>query len=322
GPRGPLGSHRARRRARPGRRRPARRPRRGAHPRHGGLHRDRRRPHRGAQHRAGRERRAHHRRLGPSRHAGPGGHHRPRDGLPGVQAAQHRARRPRLGGAVPAATVTGLGLRRADPRPLLLHQRLLRRPGGHRGLRLDARHRGGPGGAALRIPRGLRRPRGRRPGARLGAHRQLTAGVRLRGRRARGGVLGPHRRRGAHPPGGAGAPGPGVGLRRPVAGRLPAGRCQLGPHGGLRALRGPGDRRVLPPRQRGEPQARLGHGGVPRGTGLATGHRHPDLRRPHLARGLALRRRLDRLRRALLLAGRPGDPRAPRPRPRRRARDL
>ena len=41
-----------------------------------------------------------------------------------------------------------------------------------RGLRGDGDHRGRPGGAALRLPRRLRRPRGRRPGARVGAHRQ------------------------------------------------------------------------------------------------------------------------------------------------------
>ena len=79
----------------------------------------------------------------------------------------------------------GWGTRAADPRPVLRDQRLLRRAGEGRRLRDDADHRGRPGGAALRLPRGLRRPRGRRPGARLGADRQLAARVQLRRARRR-----------------------------------------------------------------------------------------------------------------------------------------
>ena len=104
-----------------------------------------------------------------------------------------------------------------------------------------------PGGAALRLPRRLRRPRGRRPGAGLGAHRQLAAAFSCE--------LGDDARRGAatgSPASGlTRAPTPSAAtcttvVRRPAAGRVRAGRRQHRPHGGLGALRRPGRRRVRP----------------------------------------------------------------------------
>ena len=84
------------------------------------------------------------------------------------------ARRPRLAGPLPAAAVAGLGHAARDPRSLLLDQRLLRRARAGRRLRHDGDHRGRAGGAALGLPRGVRRARARRPGAGLGAHRLLA----------------------------------------------------------------------------------------------------------------------------------------------------
>ena len=52
-----------------------------------------------------------------------------------------------------------------------------------RRLRVDGDHRRRAGGAALGVPRRVRRPRGGRPHAGLGADRQLTAGVQLPARR-------------------------------------------------------------------------------------------------------------------------------------------
>ena len=69
----------------------------------------------------------------------------------------------------------GWGTPGADPQPLLLDQRVLRRPGEGRGLRVDGDHRGGTAGPAVRLPGRLRPARGRRPGPRLRADRQLPA---------------------------------------------------------------------------------------------------------------------------------------------------
>ncbi len=91
---------------------------------------------------------------------------------------------------------TGLGLRPRDPRPGLRDQRLLRRPGEDRRLRVDGDHRCRPGGAAVRLPGRVRRPRGRRSGDRLGAHRTLAGGLQLRDlRRRRVRRPGAHRQR-------------------------------------------------------------------------------------------------------------------------------
>ena len=55
-------------------------------------------------------------------------------------------------------------------------------------------HRGGTAGAAVGVPVGVRRPRGGRPRARLGAHRLLPCHVQLRPRRGRAvGRRGPRR---------------------------------------------------------------------------------------------------------------------------------
>ena len=140
----------------------------------------------------------------------------------------------------------GWGTPRADPRPVLRDQRLLRRARRGRRLRVDADHRGRAGGAALRLPRGVRRPRGRRPGARLRADRQLAArpsrcvldddadeaADRLRDVRADP----PRRRRTPR-------------RARPRSATLALGgfaarRRHDGPHGGLRPLRGPRDRHL------------------------------------------------------------------------------
>ena len=77
----------------------------------------------------------------------------------------------------------------------------------------DGDHRRRAGGAALRLPRGVRRPRARGPGLRLGAHRLLAGLARLPAAR---------RRRGGRP----GSPR-GRGPRRP---RRPARRAHLGRH--------------------------------------------------------------------------------------------
>ena len=68
----------------------------------------------------------------------------------------------------------GWGTAERGPGPGLRHQRVLRRAGRRRRLRVAGDHRGRPGGAALGLPRRLRRPRGRRPRARLRADRQLA----------------------------------------------------------------------------------------------------------------------------------------------------
>ena len=65
----------------------------------------------------------------------------------------------------------GWGTTAAGARPLLRDQQVLRRAGEDRRLQVDADHRGCAEGAALGLSRGLRGPRGRRPGPRLRAHR-------------------------------------------------------------------------------------------------------------------------------------------------------
>ena len=125
----------------PGRRRAAARPR--------GLHRDGRRPHGLPVDRAGRERRPDRRGGRASRAAGPGRVHRARDGVPGVQAREHRVRRQRLARAVPAAAEPGVGHRAAGHRSRTTPRtrsstRWSRSPATRHG-----HHRGGAGGAAL-----------------------------------------------------------------------------------------------------------------------------------------------------------------------------
>ena len=71
----------------------------------------------------------------------------------------------------------GWGTAAADPRPLLLREPVLRRAGQGRRLPDHADHRGGPDGAALGVPGGLRGPCRRRTRTRLGADRlQPVAG--------------------------------------------------------------------------------------------------------------------------------------------------
>ena len=158
-------------------RRPAARPRE--------LHGHRRRPHRRDVDRAGRERRPDRRRRRAARTAGPGRHHRDRDGVPGVEAAEPRRRRPRLARHLPAAAEPGLGHREADHGPVLLDQRLLRRAGEGRRLPGHGDHRRRAGGAALGLPRRVRRPRAGRPRDRQRDVGQQQGSVHLRRRRAR-----------------------------------------------------------------------------------------------------------------------------------------
>ena len=70
----------------------------------------------------------------------------------GVEGAQRQVRRPRLARAVPAAALAGLGHRRADPRPRVLDEQVLRRPREDQGLR-----------SRWTSPRPPRRCSGRRP---------------------------------------------------------------------------------------------------------------------------------------------------------------
>ena len=104
-----------------------------------------------------------------ARDAAAGRDHRDRDRDAGVEGAQRQVRRPRLARPVPAAALAGLGHGRADPRPRVLDEQVLRRPGEGRGLRVDGHRRGRAGGAALRGGRGLRPARGAGPGDRVGA---------------------------------------------------------------------------------------------------------------------------------------------------------
>ena len=160
----------------------------------------------------------------PARDARPRRVDRARDGVPGVEDLQRRARRPRLARALPAAPVAGLGHPRGDPRPRLLDQHVLRRPRPGRGVRGDAHHRGRSGGPALRLPRGVRRPRGRRPRARLRPDRRDPGWpllVRDPHRRRRG-VRRP-RRRGADGARVGGARGAGQRVRRALHGRIRPG---------------------------------------------------------------------------------------------------
>ena len=103
--------------------------------------------------------------------------------------------------------------------------------------------------------------------------------------------------------------------------RLRAGRRLLGPHGGLGALRGPGDRHLRAADQRGQPASAAGrsrHYLVAQADRLSINTIIFDDR--IWRAGSRCERRLDRLRRAVLVRRRPRDPRAPRPRARRRRR--
>ena len=88
--------------------------------------------------------------------------HRDRD--PGVQAAQHHLRRPRLPRPVPAAPAPGLGhARRRSPTRSTPATSSTTRWSRSRATR-HADHQGRPEGAAQRLPRGVRRPRAARGG--------------------------------------------------------------------------------------------------------------------------------------------------------------
>ena len=142
--------------------------------------------------------------------------------------------------------------------PVLRHERVLRRPGGGRRLRVDADHRGGTAGAALRLPRGVRRPRGRRPVARVGADRQLPRRVQLRHRRRCRGGERPAEGVRADPARGRRTPRRPGRVRRPGPRRVRARRRARRPHGGIRPLRRPRDRHLRAPDHAGEQGRRAG----------------------------------------------------------------
>ena len=91
--------------------------------------------------RPGEQRRRDHRHRGAARDAAAGRDDRDRDRDAGVEGAQREVRRPRLARAVPAAALAGLGHRRADPRPRVLDEQVLRRPRQDQGLPVDGHRR-------------------------------------------------------------------------------------------------------------------------------------------------------------------------------------
>ena len=155
------------------------------------------------------------------------------------------------------------------------------------------------------LPRGVRRPRGRRPGARLGAHRQLAARVQLRRGGRRAARARPARRGRADPPGRA--------VRRDLVaafgdlslGGFAPGGVTTGHMEGSAHYEGRAIDVFVRPIDAGQPTPRLGDRAVPRRPGRPA--RHPDrhLRRPDLDRRGPLGQRLARLRRA---PSGPGDP--------------
>ena len=97
------------------------------------------------------------------------------------------------------------------------------------------------------------------------------------------GRRGPRRLR-ADRPRGRRTRGPADAVRRPRPRRFRPGRGVDGSHGGLGALRGPGDRHLLPARERDQPDERLGGGALPRRQRGPARHPHRHLRRPDLDR--------------------------------------
>ena len=238
---------RRRRRGAARRRGVARGRRRGAVPRPRPVHRrgrtatpwcwNRRRP----------ERRADHRDRRPARPARPGGVDRPRDGVPGVGPAQPRA----------AATATrsgcsSSGRRRAGARSTRSATRCyatnafydaLAKVDGYEELEITVAAQEVQRSA---LPRRVRRPRGRRPHAGLGADRQLARG-RSAADWATATTSRPHSK-------GSGLTARADAVRRDLVARFPdqplggfaPGRGLDRSHGGVGALRGPRDRRVRP----------------------------------------------------------------------------
>ena len=137
-----------------------------------GLHRQGRRGRGRARHGAGRERHADRRGRRTPRAARAGGVDRAGHRVPGVASSRNLDHGDRDSvGLFQQRPSQGWGTRRAAHGPLLRDQRVLRRAGQDRRLPGDADHRGRPGGAALRLPRGLRGARRRSPRARVGADR-------------------------------------------------------------------------------------------------------------------------------------------------------
>ena len=269
---------------------------------------------------AGRARRADRGDRGRARAAGPGGDDRAGDGVPGVGPAEPRRRRPRLARAVPAAPVAGLGHARSrsstrSTRPTRSTTRWSKVDGYEDMEITEAAQRG----AALGVPRRVRRPRGRRPRAGLGADRQLAArrsaagsAATRRGRR-RARRQRPDRPRGRRTP----RPRSARSATSRSAGSRPAG-SSTGHMEGSAHYDGRAIDVFVRPVNADQPAPRLGDRAVPGQPGRPARHPHGDLRRPDLDRGPpsddgwrdydppGARRR-------------PGDPRAPRPRARRRA---
>ena len=273
---------------------PLLRPDRSAPPRSQGRERH-------ADRRAGRERRADRGHLGPARDAGARGVDRARDGVPGVEALQHRARRPRLARPLPAAPVAGLGHAGADPRPGTTRstrsttpwprstatsrcgsprrRRQVQRSGfpeAYADHEADARVlasalTGRPRAAAFCV-------RHRRRRRRVAERRSTTSGLTApRGRRARG--------------------RPGNAFGELALGGFAPGRGDERPHGGVRALRRPRDRHLRAARSTTANKAR-GWAIAQYLVAQADRLDDPDghLRRPDLDRRAAARRGLARLR--------------------------
>ena len=135
------------------------------------------------------------------------------------------------------------------------------------------------------FPERVRRPRAGRPGARLGADRQLARRLLVhRRRRPRRAGRRPRRLRAdgaGRPP--CGRPGAAFG-DLPLGGFAPGG-VDDGPHGGSAHYEGRADRRLRPAGLRGQQPPRLGDRQLPRRPGRPARHQHRDLRRPHLAAG-------------------------------------
>ena len=223
------------------------------------LHRRGRRPRRRPDPGAGGERRPHHRHLDPARPARAGREHRAGHGVPGVQDPQHRARRPRLGGPVPAAAVPGLG-----------HGPSRSSTRSTRSTRSTTRWSRSRATRRWRSPRPPR-PCSARPIPDAYADHEADA------RALASALTGNHRAAFWCDTAGdaeeAGDRLDDAGLVRRAAtvrdelesvfgplslGGFAAGRRLRGPHGGLGALRGPGDRRLRAADQRGQPASAAG----------------------------------------------------------------
>ena len=274
-------------------------------------------------HRAGRERRADRRDRRAPRPAGAGGLDRARHGVPGVEALQHRVRRPRLARPVPAAAVAGLG-----------------QPASRSSTRTTPPTRSTTRCARSTATRRCGSPRPRRRCSAPASPRRTPTTRPTPGCWPRRSPASPHafscvgrrRRRRRRPTrlDDAGLTRRADAVRREVEaafGDLPLGgfaaRRRPGrPHGGLRALRRPGDRHLRAPDQRRRTSSAAGRSrstSSPRPTGStsrpssSTTGSGPPAPAPTTAGATTTRPQSLR---------RPGDPRAPRPRPRRRVRVI